>query len=108
MTTDVTSRGIDLPNVDYVINYDIPDNPENYVHRCGRTGRGNNKGKAISFCSENELELLKSIEEYTGDDIIEYELSPNDYSVILDDTNDVNSNWSKLIKDYNKENEDEW
>ena len=42
------------------------------------------------------------------DDIIEYELSPNDYSVILDDTNDVNSNWSKLIKDYNKENEDEW
>jgi len=108
VTTDVTSRGIDLPNVDYVINYDIPDNPENYVHRCGRTGRGNNKGKAISFCSENELELLKSIEEYTGDDIIEYELSPNDYSVILDDTNDVNSNWSKLIKDYNKENEDEW
>ena len=51
---------------------------------------------------------MKSIEEYTGDDIIEYELSPNDYSVILDDTNDVNSNWSKLIKDYNKENEDEW
>ena len=39
ITTDVACRGIDVPEMDYVINYDLPDNPENYVHRCGRTGR---------------------------------------------------------------------
>ena len=59
VTTDVACRGIDIPDMDYVINYDIPDNPENYVHRCGRTGRGNNKGHAISFCAENEEELIE-------------------------------------------------
>ena len=53
------------------------------------------------------LDLLKSIEEYTGEEIIEYELSPNDYSVILEDTTDINSDWGKLLKDYKKENGDE-
>lgn len=45
ITTDVNARGIDIPNVDYVVNYDLPDVPENYVHRVGRTGRGVQKGQ---------------------------------------------------------------
>ena len=51
IATDVSARGIDIPNINYVINYDLPDKAENYVHRVGRTGRGTKKGIAISFCS---------------------------------------------------------
>jgi ATP-dependent RNA helicase RhlE len=48
IATDINARGIDIPNVDYVVNYDLPEEPENYVHRVGRTGRGDKKGQAIS------------------------------------------------------------
>jgi len=58
IATDVSARGIDIPNVDYVVNYDLPDVAENYVHRVGRTGRGTQYGIAVSFCSEEENELL--------------------------------------------------
>ena len=102
ITTDVAARGIDIPSVDYVINYDLPEDPENYVHRCGRTGRGNNKGQAISFCSEAELELLKVIEEYTGEEIERYDISKGDYSRILDDSDDGSNNWQALLKDANE------
>jgi ATP-dependent RNA helicase RhlE len=65
IATDVTARGIDLPSVSHVINYDIPDEPENYVHRVGRTGRGFEKGTAISFYSPaEEKEKLEAIEEF--------------------------------------------
>ncbi len=63
IATDVTARGIDLPGINYVVNYDLPDDPENYVHRIGRTGRGFNKGEAVSFCSPEENEKLADIEE---------------------------------------------
>ncbi|PJC67697.1 MAG: hypothetical protein CO017_11065, partial [Zetaproteobacteria bacterium CG_4_8_14_3_um_filter_59_5] len=54
IATDVSARGIDVPDVQFVINYDLPEKAENYVHRVGRTGRGENKGEAISFCSSEE------------------------------------------------------
>lgn len=110
ITTDVAARGIDIPSVDYVINYDLPDNPENYVHRCGRTGRGNNTGQALSFCSESELELLTNIEEYTGEEIDRYDIAKEDYLSILDDTDDGKNDWQKLIRKANEEDgtSDEW
>ncbi|MBL4861977.1 MAG: DEAD/DEAH box helicase [Crocinitomicaceae bacterium] len=110
ITTDVAARGIDIPDVDYVVNYDLPENPENYVHRCGRTGRGKNKGRAISFCSEGEKELLTLIEEYTGEEIEHYDLSKGDYLDILKETDDGSNNWEKLINQANKEDgkEEEW
>lgn len=98
ITTDVAARGIDIPNVEYVVNYDIPDNPENYVHRCGRTGRGGQRGQALAFCSENEEELFKAIEEYTGDMIEEFEVTKNDYLDILDGSDDGSNNWKLLLK----------
>lgn len=64
IATDVTARGIDIPDVDMVVNYDLPDKAENYVHRVGRTGRGRNKGQAISFISEGEKPMLEEIEKY--------------------------------------------
>ncbi len=51
IATDVSARGIDIPDVNYVINYDLPDKPENYVHRVGRTGRGLNKGDALIWAA---------------------------------------------------------
>ena len=102
VATDVSARGIDIPNVDYVVNYDLPEQVENYVHRIGRTGRGTSKGNAVSFCSESELELLKEIEEYIGYEIPELEVSKGDYQETLDFTDDTNDNWKKLIADSNK------
>ena len=64
LATDVTARGIDLPTISHVINLDLPDEPENYVHRIGRTGRGFAKGEAISFCAPEEKEKLDAIEEF--------------------------------------------
>ena len=64
VATDVSARGIDVPDVGYVINYDLPEKAENYVHRVGRTGRGVNKGEAISFCSVEEKPLLEAIEDF--------------------------------------------
>ncbi len=105
VTTDVACRGIDIPDMDYVINYDLPDNPENYVHRCGRTGRGNKTGQALSFCSDIEIPLLEAIEEYTGEEVERYHINSNEYKDILEDTDSGDNNWQKLLRDNNSE---EW
>jgi ATP-dependent RNA helicase RhlE len=63
IATDISARGIDIPDIHYVINYDLPEKTENYVHRIGRTGRGTKKGSALSFCSTEERPLLKEIEQ---------------------------------------------
>ena len=68
IATDVTARGIDIPEVEFVVNYDLPEQTDNYVHRVGRTGRGNNKGVGLSFCSPDEKGLLEAIEEYIGEE----------------------------------------
>jgi len=99
ITTDVACRGIDIPDMDYVINYDLPDNSENYVHRCGRTGRGNNKGHAISFCAENEKELLAEIEEYTGSEIERHDIRPEEYKDIIEESDFNEKDWKKLLSD---------
>jgi len=64
IATDVSARGIDVPDIAYVINYDLPEKVENYVHRVGRTGRGVNTGEAISFCSSEERPLLEAIQDF--------------------------------------------
>lgn len=62
IATDIASRGIDINDLKYVINYDLPEQAESYVHRIGRTGRAGNSGLAISYCSYQEIPLLKDIE----------------------------------------------
>jgi ATP-dependent RNA helicase RhlE len=83
IATDVSARGIDVPDVDYVINYDLPDKPENYVHRVGRTGRGINLGEAISFCSKEEKGLLEDIQQLINKDIEVIKLYKKNYDDIL-------------------------
>jgi len=62
VATDIAARGIDIDDLQYVINYDIPNIPETYVHRIGRTGRAGASGKSISFCDAEEKAFLKDIE----------------------------------------------
>lgn len=66
VATDVAARGLDVKGVDLVINYELPDDPENYVHRIGRTGRAGEKGLAFSLASERDVEALGRIEKFVG------------------------------------------
>ncbi len=65
VATDIAARGIDIDELNYVVNYNLPEEAETYVHRIGRTGRKGLEGAAISFCSYQEIPLLKDIEKLT-------------------------------------------
>jgi ATP-dependent RNA helicase RhlE len=65
VATDIAARGIDINNISHVINYDLPNEPENYVHRIGRTGRAGAHGTAYSFCAADERSFLRNIERLT-------------------------------------------
>ena len=69
VATDVASRGIDVDGVSHVFNYDLPHEPESYVHRIGRTGRAGRGGTAIAFCDQTEGDLLRAIERLIGQNI---------------------------------------
>lgn len=100
IATDVSARGIDIPGVEYVINYDIPEVPENYVHRVGRTGRGQDRGIAVSFCSMEEKNLLEEIEAYLEGEIQVAEIKADDYENTIDFTSDTrNNDWKGLMKE---------
>ncbi len=85
VATDVAARGIDVQSITHVINFDLPNNVEDYVHRIGRTGRAGAKGTAISFAAGRDRHLVKEIEKFTGQQINVSEIaglepSPQKYS----------------------------
>ena len=89
-----------IPDVDFVVNYDLPDVPENYVHRVGRTGRGQAKGFAVSFCSMEEKEVLEEIESFLEKEITIMEIGNKAYTETLNITEDTsNNNWKALLKE---------
>ena len=69
VATDVAARGIDIPEVRHVYNYDLPNVPDNYVHRIGRTARAGIAGRAVAFCTAEEFGDLKAIEKVMGQSI---------------------------------------
>jgi ATP-dependent RNA helicase RhlE len=102
ITTDVSSRGIDIEGVEFVVNYDLPEIPENYVHRVGRTGRGTHKGNALSFCSDEENELLGEIEEFLGQKIQILEIKKDEYETTIDFSEQAVDDWKTLLKEDDK------
>ncbi|OGR25200.1 MAG: hypothetical protein A2277_19550 [Desulfobacterales bacterium RIFOXYA12_FULL_46_15] len=102
VATDVSARGIDIPDVNYVINYDLPDKNENYIHRVGRTGRGIKKGIAVSFCSTEEKERFESIQAFLNKKIEVIPVSQKEYDYTISFSNEGDS-----IKELIREQE-EW
>jgi len=103
IATDISARGVHINNVDYVVNYDLPDKPENYVHRVGRTGRGTQKGNAVSFCSPEEKIVLKEIELFLTKPIRILDVDKNDYKETLLYTEDTTDNWKLLMREAEKQ-----
>ena len=97
IATDISARGIDIQNVEYVINYDLPETSEHYVHRVGRTGRGTQKGQAVSFCSKEEKPLLKEIEDNLGKPIQRMDISKKDYQYTTDAVHEKTDDWQSLV-----------
>ena len=80
ITTDLMARGIDVQQVSLVINYDLPSNRENYIHRIGRSGRHGRKGVAINFICQGDVRYLRDIESFYDTQIIEM---PRDIADLL-------------------------
>ena len=105
IATDVAARGIDVEGITHVINYDLPQDVESYVHRIGRTGRANREGTAYSLVSPKEYSMLKQIKSVTKGDITKKAIpTVNDIfnikskSILKDVTNTINdSDYSKFI-----------
>ena len=106
VATDIAARGIDVSELEYVFNYDLPNIPETYVHRIGRTGRANASGTAISFCDAEERAYLKDIEKLIGERIPRVDEHP-----FIDDSTEANSTPNKkqdnkAQKSFNKARKD--
>ncbi|MFC5412364.1 DEAD/DEAH box helicase [Larkinella bovis] len=99
IATDISARGIDIPNVDYVVNYDLPEQPENYVHRVGRTGRGTQKGQAFSFCSPEEKPILDEIEQFLTKPITVVALDKDTYEETVDTSAEASFDLKALMKE---------
>ncbi len=88
IATDIAARGLDISGVTHVINYRVPENPEDYVHRIGRTGRAQQEGDAFTILAADELDFAKAVENYIGQKIERRKLDGFDYiyTAILDDS----------------------
>ncbi len=99
IATDLTARGIDIPNVSFVVNYDLPEQPESYVHRIGRTGRGKHTGYAVSFCSPGERSILEKIQQFLGKKIHQIQLDKEEYEETLIFSDEHLPDWEALMED---------
>jgi ATP-dependent RNA helicase RhlE len=99
VATDVSARGIDIAGVDLVINYDLPEQVENYVHRVGRTGRGKAKGVAVSFCSEEEKPLLDAIEEFITKPVKVLNIDQRTHEETIDFSEDLRPDLKALMRE---------
>lgn len=66
VATDIASRGLDIPRVQFVLNYDVPKSPKDYVHRVGRTARAGRGGESLTFVTQYDVKLIMAAEEYIG------------------------------------------
>lgn len=82
VATDVASRGLDIPSVQQIVNYDVPKNPKDYVHRVGRTARAGRGGKALTVVSQYDVQLILSIETFINIQLKKIEL---DEDTVLED-----------------------
>ena len=100
VATDVAARGIDISGVTHVYNYDIPQDPDSYVHRVGRTGRAGQHGVSITFATPNEMDYLREIEKLTKVRMLPLK-PPTEQEAFVGQLNSAESDIAKLIKHTN-------
>lgn len=84
IATDVASRGLDIPHVDVVINFDLPQHSKDYIHRVGRTARAGRYGKSITFVSQYDVEMYQKIEHLIGKKLPLYETVEQEVMILLE------------------------
>ena len=82
IATDVASRGLDIPHVDVVLNYDIPTHSKDYIHRVGRTARAGRAGKSITIVSQYDIELYQRIEQLLGKKLPLYDTTEEEVMIL--------------------------
>ncbi|KAG0660672.1 ribosomal RNA processing protein [Maudiozyma exigua] len=103
VATDVAARGLDIPSVDIVINYDIPVDSKSYIHRVGRTARAGRSGKSISLVSQYDLELILRIEEVLGKKLPKENV---DKDIILSLRDSVDKANGEVVMEMNRRNKE--
>lgn len=103
VATDVAARGLDIPSVDIVINYDIPVDSKSYIHRVGRTARAGRSGKSISLVSQYDLELILRIEEVLGKKLPKENV---DRDLVMSLRNSVDKANGEVIMELNRRNKE--
>ena len=98
ITTDIWARGIDVQQVSLVINYDLPTNRENYIHRIGRSGRFGRKGVAINFVTSDDVRILRDIEQFYSCSIDEMPMVPTPRFILILECIDVDLDQNKVLE----------
>ncbi|CAI4510935.1 AIC_G0024050.mRNA.1.CDS.1 [Saccharomyces cerevisiae] len=103
VATDVAARGLDIPSVDIVVNYDIPVDSKSYIHRVGRTARAGRSGKSISLVSQYDLELILRIEEVLGKKLPKESVDKNIILTLRDSVDKANG---EVVMEMNRRNKE--
>ena len=99
VATDVAARGLDIPSVDLVLNYDLPDDSKTYIHRVGRTARAGMSGHAISMVTQYDVELWQRIEAALGKELGKYEIDKEEVMVLGERVGEAQRMAIKEMKD---------
>lgn len=102
VATDVASRGLDIPNVDLVINYDMPQLGEDYIHRVGRTARAGRSGRSITFVTQYDIEQIQKIEAHINQKLEAYEPEEKKVLVFLEKTLEATRYAKQEVKEISK------
>ena len=97
--TDVASRGLDIPHVDVVINFDLPGHGKDYIHRVGRTARAGKSGKAIAMVTQYDVEVYQRLEGLLGKKLPEYKLDEETVLVLLERVNEAQRLATRELKE---------
>ena len=100
VATDIAARGLDVPEVSHVINFDVPQHPEDYVHRIGRTGRAESTGDAFTIMVAEDASHMAAIERFIGQKIerIKLEGFNYEYTALFDEATDKRSPYERKVK----------